>query len=272
MSDAVIALRDFNIYSKLIYCNPCAGATTLSVSIPLKHPQNTASLVVGSPLVNAQGVKGDGVGTYINTLMNIDPNIPSLYDVHSACYQNLSTGFNPANGNGRTFGGYSIGQNSGGDGSWLGVFCFNGSEISGFIDAPYNTTPLTRQNYLFTSPNNYSGFLVANRTAANRAVFAKNGSVLVTNTNNLLTRVPNLSYTMTVSGRTNLWRRPFFWGGNNNPSNGFWDSGLNSQLDTRYVSSGRFAWLSNGLGLTDTDLTNYNTVIQTLQTAWGRNL
>jgi len=272
MNTAVVSLKIQGIWSKIIYCNPVAGGTAAAASIPLKHPLGLPSLIYGSPLVNGMGIKGDGVGTYINTQMNIDRYIPSLYDVHSACYQNLASGFNTPNGYGRLYGGYGVGQNPNSDGGWASGFCFDGSETNGFIDAPFNLVPFTRLSNNFTGGNNWSGFIIANRTAADRVVLSRNGGIVATNTANLLSRTPNLSYTMVSNGRTNLWQRPYFWMASNNVSNVNWDLGIRTQLDTRYVSLGRFAWFSNGLGLTDAQISAYNSIMQTLQTAWSRQV
>ena len=272
MNTAVVSLKSQGIWSKIIYCNPVAGGTAAALAIPLKHPQGLPSLVYGNPLVNNLGVKGDGAGTYINTQMNIDPNIPTLYSVHSACYQNLSTGFNTANGFGRSYGGYGIGQNSNSDGGWNNGFCFNGSETNGFCDTPYNLSPAGRMTVNFTGGKNWAGFICNSRTSGNRAVVSRNGVIELINTNNLLSRNPNLSYNMVVNFRTNLWQRPFFWMATNGVSNANWDAGIRAQLDTRYVSLGRFAWFSNGIGLTDAEIAIYNTIIQTLQTSWGRQI
>lgn len=272
MNTAVVSLKIQGIWSKIIYCNPVAGGTAAAAAIPLKHPLGLASYIYGSPLVNNMGIKGDGVGTYIDTRMNIDPHIPSLYDVHSACYQNLASGFNTANTYGRLFGGYGIGQNPNADGGWTSGFCFDGSETNGFIDPPYNLAPSTRMSYGFSGADKWNGFIVANRTATNRAVFSRNGIILSTNTQNLASRTPNLSYGMVSFGRTNLWQRPFFWMASNNISNVNWDLGIRTQLDIRYVSLGRFAWFSNGLGLTDSQISAYNSIMQTLQTAWSRQV
>lgn len=272
MNDAVVALEDYGLWDKIIYLNPVAGGNAAGLGVPLKHPLNLPSLIYGNPLINTMGVKGDGVGTYINTQMNIDPHIPSLFDVHSASYQNLSTGFNTANGNGRSYGGYSVGQNANSDGTWNNGFCLNGSETNGFCDTPYNLNPAGRMTVNFTGGKNWAGFICNSRTSASRAVVSRNGVIELINTNNLSARTPNLSYTMTVNGRTNLWQRPFFWMGTNAPSNTNWDLGIRTQLDTRYVSLGRFGWFSNGRGLSDSEIAIYNTIVQSAQTAWGRNI
>lgn len=271
MNTAVQGLKNNNLWDLIVYLNPCAGTSSLSISTPLKHPQNLPSLIYGNPLINSYGVKGDGVGTYINTQMNIDPNIPSLYDVHSVFYQNLTSSFNSANGNGRAFGGYSIGQNTNSDGGWL-HFVTNGSETNGIADAPYDLNPATRMSINLTGGKKWYGFVANSRTSSNYAFSYLNGNIEGTATNDLLTRSPNLSYGMTVSGRTGLWQRPFFWMGWNNVSNVNWDAGVRAQLDTRYVSEARFAWLSNGKGLTQSQLDTYYNIVQTAQISWGRNV
>jgi hypothetical protein len=268
---AVKDLKANNIWSKIVYCNPVAGATPLSVSIPLKHPLGLPSLIYGNPSITNLGITGDGVGTYINTQMNSDPYIPSIYDQHHLCYQNLSSGYNTTNSFGRVFGGYGVGQNSGSDGGINVGFCYAGSEVNGFGDCPYNTSPLTRMNVNLTGGKKWNGTVAVSRTAANNAVVYIKGVVEFTETDNLLLRSPNLSYNLVSNNRTGLWQRPFFWMAPNNVSNVNWDSGIRAQLDTRYVSTGRFAWFSNGAGLTNSELAVYDSILTTLQTTWGRN-
>lgn len=272
LDTATKALKANNLWSKIVYCNPVAGATPLSVSIPLKHPLGLPSLIYGNPSITALGITGDGVGTYINTQMNIDPHIPSIYNQHHLCYQNLTTGYNPANTYGRLFGGYGIGQNSNSDGGVSVGFCFDGSETNGFGDCPYNLSPPTRMSVNLTGGKKWNGTVAISRTAANNAVVYVKGVVEFTETDNLLLRIPNLAYNMVFAGRTNLWQRPFFWMAPNGVSNVQWDAGIRANLDTRYVSSGRFAWFSNGAGLTNSELNTYNSILTTLQTAWGRNV
>lgn len=262
LDTAIRACKTANIYSKFRICYPTLGGDSTTHSYNIVDPSLHQITWYNAAVHNAYGVLGDGISAYGNTGFNIDPGIPNIYSNHYVAYNTLSTGYG-GDADGGSMLGYGIGQNAGSNGGTNLGFLLNGV----YRSLNDNLYPARMDNTL-TAPNEWKGFIGNSRLTSSFAFCHRQGATIST-TN---TSVSGLSYGMTTNGRTNLWQRPLFILGMNNPSNVQWDANQKAVLDSRYCGKQRLGWISAGDGLTEAEMITYQGIIQTYQTSLGRNV
>jgi hypothetical protein len=227
-----------NLWNKIDAFYPVLGGVAASHSINAKSSGTTYDLVFnGGWTHTSDGMQGNGTNGYANT--SLSPNsVFGTGTTHLSAYVNLqgSTGDRI----------YDIGSNA------------NDTLLTAQLNLTAKRTSGTGNNTLFdagdfdggngrvstTSQSSASGMTVGSvRSATDRTLY-RNGSNIATQTAN----------------------EPIVYS-----TNGLFIGAQNTSFGAAYFSSNRYAFITIGSGLTNTEIVNLSTIINTYETSLGRN-
>ncbi len=236
VNNLVIALKGYNIWTKMKALYPFVGGEAAQHKFNLKDPRDLDAAFriafFGGWTHSSTGALPNGTNAYADTFLNPFLNLTG-YSQHVSMYsrtQNISN-------SGVQMGCYVAGTNS-----EMNLYqYYAGVSLKGGSSYEYPTYAVTINN------TNTLGLQTISRTANNSVKLHFNGSLLQTNTNIETKTRPNASMYLGASN---------------------WTGGTGATQFTVHQN----AFSSIGDGLTDTEAANFYTAVQAFQTTLGRQV
>lgn len=238
----VFDLKTFGLWTKLRAIYPFVGGTALAHRFNLKDARDLDAafrLTFSGGITHSNdGCDFNGINGFANTFFNTSTSMAGFNNNHSLTLYIRTQ--QPSVGAGWHTG---VGNTSSGEPLYgLAIRRFSGSPTNARV---YDSGNVSGNGRLIDTTLDARGFYIGNAIAANNRKLFRNGTAVLTQTNNVTGISPNASIYL----------------GSINPSVG-----------SQFFLQGQFAFASIGDGLTDTEAANFYTAVQTFQTTLGRQV
>ena len=249
INNLVIDLKNAGLWTKMKAIYPVIGGSAFTHKFNLKDPRDADSAYRllftnasgGAWIHSSTGMTPNGTSDYADTFLTPSTTL-TLYNNHLSFYSRTNT---------------NVGGGTDMGGQWQQVspqlaytfYQFNGINSNGNAIGSISSADANRVIYTQTNP---ASFVVTSRTANNSLKSYTNGILKSTNT------------TVNTSIYNGLPQNKVFISAFN-----YYDGTTNSILN---YSNKQCAFASIGDGLTDTEAANFYTIVQTYQTALGRQV